>query len=362
MMVETNDNKNDVLQVRGLTKKFGELVAINNVNFNVSEGEILGIIGPNGSGKTTLFNMMSGVLEPTEGKIFALQNDLTINQKIKRKLAFPIRLLSIFLMAMVGFFLLSYILRGLMLWILLFLGLFIIPIVIVGSIMTIGYIIVVTFTMLVFDVIGLSTDKIPEITYPKRDGINMNGKYAQDIGGMRPDLITNEFGIARTFQIVRPFKLMSAQDNAAIPHIPNKLFTKPSTLKSSAVKSLLDVDLGEKKNYPALILPHGDLKRLDITRTIATDSKIILLDEPFSGLSVEDSFRVTQLIKTANKEFGVTILIVEHKLRLLSNLVNRIIVLDQGSVIADGTPEEISQDKHVIASYLGEEAFKIVGS
>ena len=107
----------------------------------------------------------------------------------------------------------------------------------------------------------------------------------------------------------------------------------------------MDVDLGEKKNYPALILPHGDLKRLDFTRTIATNSKIILLDEPFSGLSVEDSFRVTQLIKKANKEFGVTILIVEHKLRLLGNLVNRIIVLDQGSIIADGTPTEISQDK-----------------
>lgn len=283
MMKENNNNKNEVLQVQGLTKKFGELVAINDVNFNVLEGEILGIIGPNGSGKTTLFNLMSGVLQPDTGKIRA--------RRLKR-----------------------------------------------------------------------ANNPFSIIKNIIRKPIDESEEFGENIIGKRPDQIVDQFGLARTFQIVRPFKLMTAQDNAAVPHIPNKIFAKPSTIKGSAVASLLEVDLGEKKNYPALILPHGDLKRLDFARTIATSSKIILLDEPFSGLSGEDSFRVTQLIKNANEDHNVTILIVEHKLRLLANLVSRIIVLDQGKVIADGTPKEISQDKDVIASYLGEEASQIVGS
>jgi branched-chain amino acid transport system ATP-binding protein len=187
-------------------------------------------------------------------------------------------------------------------------------------------------------------------------------EFGENLIGKRTDHIVRHFGLARTFQIVRPFKLMSTLDNAKIAHIPNNTFAKSSALNRAAVSSLLEVDLGEKKNYPALILPHGDLKRLDFARTTATDSKIILLDEPFSGLSAEDSFRVTQLIKNANEDRNVTILLVEHKLRLLANLVSRIIVLDQGSVIADGTPEEVAQDKQVIASYLGEEASEIVRS
>ncbi|MFV2015005.1 MAG: ABC transporter ATP-binding protein [Candidatus Heimdallarchaeota archaeon] len=284
-------NKRIILQIENLTKKFDEIIAVNDVSFEVKEGEIVGIIGANGSGKTTLFNMLSGVHKPTSGKIFAVQRSLSFNQKIKKKIIYPFSLI-----------------KNLM---------------------------------------------------KQREERLIDGRYALDIGGMRPDLIINEFGIARTFQIVRPFKFLTTQENVTVPHIPRNLFAGPSKLKSDGLRSLLAVDLGEKKNYPALILPHGDLKRLDIARTLACDPIIILLDEPFSGLSTEDAFRVTQLIKRANEEFGATIMIVEHKLKLLSNLVKRIVVLDQGSMIASGTPAEIAKDKRVIDAYLGKEASHI---
>ena len=87
-----------------------------------------------------------------------------------------------------------------------------------------------------------------------------------------------------------------------------------------------------------------------IARGLILEPKVLLLDEPFGGLSAEDAFRVTQLIKTANRDYGVTIIIVEHKLKLLANLVERIVVLDQGQIIASGTPKDISQDQTVIAA------------
>ena len=185
-------------------------------------------------------------------------------------------------------------------------------------------------------------------------------KNGDDIVGKSTNTIVRKYKIARTFQIVRPFKMLETLENATIAHIPQQIFAKPSTLRNAGLKSLLDVDLGEKKSYPAFILPHGDLKRLDFARATGTDAKILLLDEPFSGLSAEDAFRVTQLIKNANAEQGVTVMLVEHKLRLLSNLVDRIVVLDEGNVIAEGLPEEIAKNERVIASYLGQEASSIL--
>ncbi len=268
-----------VLSIEKLTKKFNEFVAVDNVSFDVYEGEVLGIIGSNGSGKTTLFNMISGVLEPTSGSIFAEQQS--------------------------------------------------------------------RFSL--FDFPSLLKTR-----FSKR--VRWEDRTAVDIGGQSPHIVLNKFGIARTFQIVKPFKQVTTLENVTIPHIPQNFMAKPSTLKSRAIRSLLSVDLGEKQKYPAVILPHGDLKRLDFARAMATNPRLLLLDEPFGGLSSQDAFRVTQLIKNANKEYGVTIMIVEHKLKLLANLVTRIVVLDHGQVIAMGTPKEIAKNKDVIEAYLGVEA------
>lgn len=168
-----------------------------------------------------------------------------------------------------------------------------------------------------------------------------------------------KLGIARTFQLVRPFKMLNTLENTMVPHIPRHKLSRSSTLKNRATWSLIQVDLAEKKNYPAFILPHGDLKRLDFARTMAVRPKLLLLDEPFAGLSHEEAFRVERLIREENKK-GMTIIIIEHKLKLLMKLVERVIVFDQGIKIGEGTPKEIAANPAVISAYLGSEAQKYV--
>jgi len=191
---------------------------------------------------------------------------------------------------------------------------------------------------------------------PTKGEIIFDGK--KNIAGFAPFKIA-KLGIARTFQQVRPFKMLNALANTTIPHIPKNFFTSPAKLKNKATWSLITVDLAEKKNYPALILPHGDLKRLDFARSMATQPRVLLLDEPFSGLSHEEAFRVERLIREENKK-GMTIIIVEHKLKILMKLVERVLVLHQGKLIGEGTPKEIASNNAVVSAYLGSEAQRYV--
>jgi len=161
-------------------------------------------------------------------------------------------------------------------------------------------------------------------------------------------------GLIRTFQQARPFRMLDTLDNVKVPHVPKSMYSRPSTLKNKATWSLITVDLAEKKNYPAIILPQGDLKRLDFARAMAAQPHLLLLDEPFAGLSLEEAFRVERVIREASEK-GLTTIIVEHKLRILMRLVHHILVLDQGQLISAGTPEEISKDQKVINAYLGTE-------
>ncbi|MHA2246186.1 MAG: ABC transporter ATP-binding protein [Candidatus Hodarchaeales archaeon] len=245
----STDSRENIIDVKNLSKHFEGLKAVNQVSFSIKSGELVGCIGPNGAGKTTLFNLITGFIKPTSGVITFKDKNIT----------------------------------------------------------------------------GWSPYKIAKL------------------------------GIARTFQLVRPFKMLDALENTMIPHIPKNFFSKSSTLRNKAIWSLITVDLAEKKNYPSLILPHGDLKRLDFARTMATQPRILLLDEPFSGLSYEESFRIQRLIKEAH-ENGMTIIIVEHKLKILMKLVEKVLVLHQGRLIGEGTPKEIIKNEEVITAYLGTEA------
>lgn len=248
-----NPDDDSLIKVKNLSKHFEGLKAVDQVNFSVKAGELVGVIGPNGAGKTTLFNLLTGFLKPTEGGVFF-------------------------------------------------------------------------------------------------DGKNITGW---------PTFKIAKLGIARTFQLVRPFKFLDALENAKVPHIPKNFFAKSSTLRNKAIWSLITVDLAEKKNYPAFILPHGDLKRLDLARALAVQPRILLLDEPFSGLSFEEAFRVQRLIRDANEK-GMSIVIVEHKLKILMKLVKKVLVLHQGKLIGTGTPKEIANNSEVINAYLGTEAKEYV--
>jgi branched-chain amino acid transport system ATP-binding protein len=222
-----------MLKVKNLTKKFGELEAVSNVSFEVKERECLGIIGPNGAGKTTLFNVISGFLKPTSGKVEFLGMDIT---------------------------------------------------------------------------------------------------------GKKPHELVR-LGLTRTFQIIRVFKNMTVLENFLAITERGEEFIK-------------ELGLWEKRNYLAKDLPQGDLRRLNIGMGLATNPKMLLLDEPFSGLSPKEGAELGAVIKRL-KEKGVTMIIIEHKLKELFDHVERVLVLNYGRLLCEGTPEEVVNDAKVVEAYLG---------
>ncbi|MDH5450380.1 MAG: ABC transporter ATP-binding protein [Candidatus Bathyarchaeota archaeon] len=242
-----------LLEVNNLTKRFGGLIAVNNVSFNINEGEIVGIIGPNGAGKTTLFNLISGFLKPTSGTV-----------KFKD----------------------------------------------------------------------------------------------ENITGLAPHKIVNK-GIARTFQVVRPFRHLPVIANVMISMKSPRGARKIEWLKTherKALDLLEDVGLSELMLEPAENVGHGDLKRLEMARALATEPDLLMLDEPFGGLNpLETDFLTKSILRMHLDEPSRGIVIVEHKLYALMKIAQRVVVLHQGEKIADGKPEEIAKNKRVIEVYMGKE-------
>ncbi len=240
------------LKVENLTKHFGGLTAIFGLNFQLSEGDILGVMGPNGAGKTTLVNLLSGFLKPNEGNIF-------------------------------------------------------------------------------FE--------------------------GENLVGLKPHRIVQK-GIARTFQQVRKFSNLTVFENLKVAcnyaRPPEKdLFSGPP--EKRILEILKFVSLFGKRNHVSANLPFDDLKRLEIGRALATSPELLMLDEPVSGLTLEETDGLIDLIRKINNK-GITLIIIEHVMRALMNISKRIIVLDGGKKISEGTPKEVSRDQKVIEVYLGEMA------
>ncbi|MEZ7606185.1 MULTISPECIES: ABC transporter ATP-binding protein [unclassified Streptococcus] len=192
------------------------------------------------------------------------------------------------------------------------------------------------------------------------DGHLLNGKQPYKIATL---------GLSRTFQNIRLFKDLTVLDNVLIafgnhhkPHVLASFFRLPAfykneeELKAKALELLAIFDLDKEAETLAKNLAYGQQRRLEIVRALATEPKILFLDEPAAGMNPQETAELTALIRRIKNEFNITIMLIEHDMSLVMEVTERIYVLEYGRLIAHGTPDEIKNDKRVIEAYLGGEA------
>jgi len=185
---------------------------------------------------------------------------------------------------------------------------------------------------------------------PDRGSIAFAGER---IDGLTPDEICRR-GIGRTFQLVRPFPALSVEDNVAIGAMLHR--HDPALARQRAHEVLKQLDLFGKRHQPASALTLPDRKRLEVARALATDPKLLLLDEVMAGLRPAETDRMVSVLTTLNREAGLTILLIEHVMRAVMALATRVLVLHHGAAIAEGAPEAVVREPAVVQSYLGAEA------
>jgi branched-chain amino acid transport system ATP-binding protein len=173
------------------------------------------------------------------------------------------------------------------------------------------------------------------------------------IDGLTADKVCRR-GIGRTFQIVRPFPALSVEDNVVVGALLHR--THAADARKHAQEVLRRLDLYDKRAQRASGLTLPDRKRLEVARALATDPKLLLLDEVMAGLRPTETDRMVAILKDLNRESGLTILLIEHVMRAVMALAGRILVLHHGAAIAEGVPAEVVRDPAVIHSYLGAEA------
>jgi len=175
----------------------------------------------------------------------------------------------------------------------------------------------------------------------------------QPITGLTPDAVCRR-GIARTFQLVRPFPALSVEDNVIVGALLHR--HDVGAARERAQTLLRRFDLFDRRHQPASALTLPDRKRLEVVRALATEPKLLLLDEAVAGLRPTEIDRMVAILRELNRESGLTILLIEHVMRAVMALASHVLVLDHGTAIAEGTPEAVVRDPAVVQSYLGAEA------
>jgi len=191
---------------------------------------------------------------------------------------------------------------------------------------------------------------IAGMSAPDRGSIAFAGER---IDGLTPDEICRR-GIGRTFQLVRPFPALSVEDNVAIGAMLHR--HDPALARRRAHEVLKQLDLFGKRHQPASALTLPDRKRLEVARALATDPKLLLLDEVMAGLRPAETDRMVSVLTALNREAGLTILLIEHVMRAVMALAARVLVLHHGAAIAEGVPDAVVREPAVVQSYLGAEA------